>query len=1209
MGLKQFNQDLAASKAIEINGVSNVRRGDSDGEVVFTWSPNDASSSLDIQILVLDVDSYPKGSSVMIFTESDHSTVDISSLLERLSTSLANKNIEAIIKAVAEKLLAKIEFTDDACGNTDDSDGMSDFDDYDETQSAYDDDLDDYSFLPASSKSKSRPGQHIETPISVRRLKKDLRTVQSAGFSVGVFPRKPLRDAEFFSLSLRVARLGIPEHALEAWGLNDYEYVVLLCRFAPHYPTVSEILETNFEEWKPQFRFGKCSRPKPSVETVRIAFTKSSDGTADDREATFGSGKNSDAEDASGGFVPLYMSNSINMLMNSEFLKLLKMRRSDGVSWDGALKRRKLLAKGGHHISQQPDISDDDTSDTPVSENAMLSLSHDYALDDEEKFSLPMVAMQFALRRLARCTKYCMVCHQRLEDEFEALKPYVCSSPLCTYQFVSLGLGSSTEYEIINNPYVVDIMISFFASALANPKFLRQYPTGLSIKSVVTGSKVKPAQHAVAEACFYERSIRFDHTDYAKYRSIKVGDSILVVVDGVEQIPTASILNGSLERHLCKVTDIVAGIYTFEVVTSMTGPANVLSLPETEYPTQVSNPAKEWVKVWIFQYTSDVDNLKPPDKSAALGLILRAIPSVLDMRAYLLNSPSKRLASWSRIDKNALTLLQWIISSNRSLILQDDAVPLPVDPSGIPDDPEAEATPTPNPNKVQGIPPHWMQFRFLQGTPERERLFVNELTAVSHSGSPESQFPTIFTWHGSALPNWHSIIRTGLDFNTVQNGRSLGDGVYMSKDFTEKHWPNSVLSPSAAITICEVVNQTDQFVKVEPHYVVNKIEWIQCRYLFVAVDPAAQAIQQPFPTKPKEACVGYISQCPSNQLLAGRDKPVQIPLSAVPSNRRHFGQNDGTGDDPRPSKGQETPTESLDSHHGETDHELLLDSDDEGIDAAMLRYSKRRSSSMDSSNVRTAKLSSAAYSEKMPGEDSLVRFKTAFLPGSLNLWALPRLPEPNWASTSPLALKSLNRAIKELHQVQSSEDIGSLGWYIDFDSLSNIFHWIVELHSFDLELPLAQDMEKKGCTSVVLELRFGANFPYSPPFVRVIRPRFLPFAQGGGGHVTAGGAICSEILTNSGWSAVMTIEKILLQIRLGLTELDPPARLDKTNGMNNTRDYTIGEAVDAYQRAARAHGWVVPEDLERIGYTWVSEDRLEEGVDLAQLRKLKRFDR
>lgn len=208
----------------------------------------------------------------------------------------------------------------------------------------------------------------------------------------------------------------------------------------------------------------------------------------------------------------------------------------------------------------------------------------------------------------------------------------------------------------------------------------------------------------------------------------------------------------------------------------------MLTLPENEHPTQASNTIREWVKVMIFQYTYDTDNLNESDRSVALSMILRGIPSVLDMRTYLLNNPTQRLVSWGRLDKNSLTLLQWIISSNRSLILQDDAVPNLVEPTKQPA--ESQDTVIPNPNRLQGLPPHWMQFRFLQGTPERERLFMKELKAVSQSKKKISQFPTIFAWHGSALQNWHSIIRTGLDFSTVQNGRSFGHGVYMSNDFS-----------------------------------------------------------------------------------------------------------------------------------------------------------------------------------------------------------------------------------------------------------------------------------------------------------------------------------------------------------------------------------------------------------------------------------------
>ncbi|KAL6854133.1 hypothetical protein J3F83DRAFT_497065 [Trichoderma novae-zelandiae] len=1199
MGSKQFSQDLAVSKKLALNGVSNIRRGDSDGEVVFTWSPTDDTPPLDIQILVLDVDSYPKGSSVLIFTGSDHSLPDIASLLERLSASLASKNIQTIIETVAEKLLAQSE-----AGTNASESAIVDSDEDDEWESDYGDYSDDL-FEIQSPSSKTRTTKVDGTAPSATRLKEELRIAQAAGILVRIFPRAPVRDAEFFSLSLRAKKLGIPEHALEAWGLERHDYLVLLCRFPNSYLPISKLIDSQFDDSKTKFRFGKCSKPKPCIDTARLAFTAPSDGALENQGALC-----KEAKDGHGSFVPLYVSNSINMLMNNHFVTLLRMRRCDGLSWDGALRR---LHPGPVDDSSPSAAGIDagieegasETPEAPVSDNAMPSLHHDYALDDEDKFSFPMAAMQFSLRHLARCTKYCMVCHQRVEDEFEALKPYVCSNPLCNYQFLNLGLGASIEHEIVSNPYVVDLLISFFAVALATPKSLRNFPAGLSIKSIFTGNKTKKAERIAAEACFYDKSVRLSPHQNKTVPNIKVGDRLMLVVNGPWTLPVSSLLDGNYERHVCKVTDIACDLYTFELITTFTGPLKAPKLSQEEAPTQLSNPNKGWVNVMILRYSCEIDYLNEADRSVALTMVLHEIPSVLDMRTFLLKNPGQRLASWSRLEKPALTLLQWIISSNRSLILQNDAVPR-LQEGGLALCGKAET----NPNRVEGLPPRWMQFRFLQGTPERERIFTKEIAALSESGGDREKFPTIFAWHGSALHNWHSIIRTGLDFSSVQNGRAFGDGVYMSNSFqvslaycrrgvsvkttglpTATYWPNSVLKPSSAISICEVVNRCDDFVKTTPHYVVNQIEWIQCRYLFVSVEPNAEALREPFPTQPRVPCTGYVAQDPSRQLLAGPDKEAKIPLSAVPSNRRPLAHSgDAAGDDTELDKTQDSQAESLDSDHGETDHELLLGSDD---DSVAVRSSKRRSSSIDSADQRRSKLSSAEYSKKMPKENAAVGFETDFVPGSLDLDSLPRLPEPSWAGTSPLAIRTLNRAIKELHDIQSREDIASLGWYINFDRLDNMFHWTVEMHSFDPDLPLAKDMKERGCTSIVLEFRFGSNFPYSPPFVRVIRPRFLPYMRGGGGHVTGGGAICSEMLTNSGWSAVMTIEKVLLQIRLGLTELDPPARLDSSGGVgsSNTRDYAIGEAVEAYQRVASFHGWQVPKDLENIEQAWTADEK------------------
>jgi ubiquitin-conjugating enzyme E2 Q len=204
---------------------------------------------------------------------------------------------------------------------------------------------------------------------------------------------------------------------------------------------------------------------------------------------------------------------------------------------------------------------------------------------------------------------------------------------------------------------------------------------------------------------------------------------------------------------------------------------------------------------------------------------------------------------------------------------------------------------------------------------------------------------------------------------------------------------------------------------------------------------------------------------------------------------------------------------------------------------------------------------------------------TDYVPGTLDYSTLPMLQMPDWATTS--ATKRLMKDFKDLINVQNMTPAHELGWHIDEHKVDNIYQWIVELHSFESTLPLAQDMKKNNVKSIVLELRFGKDYPMSPPFVRVIRPRFLGFQQGGGGHVTAGGAMCMELLTNDGWSAVSSIESVLLQVRMAISSLEPkPARLERGGRV----DYGVGEAVEAYIRACAVHGWTVPPGFRDMVY-------------------------
>ncbi|KAF5001474.1 hypothetical protein FDECE_10937 [Fusarium decemcellulare] len=1186
MGLKQFNLDLrAAASSCDNPQVTNVRKGDSDGEIVFTYSL-EGHPPIEIQALATDADCYPKHSSFLIFTSSDHVTHDLDGWLQDIAPLTDGKNVVEVLALISRKLSTRFKTSSDvsqppAFDDEEQTDGSAfdtgDYSDSNDEDEEYQIDIDP---LPPR---RQAPLTASGYPGSTLRLKRHLREAKTAGFHIYIpFTKKVDESLGIFSLSIHVSKLGIPDEALEAWDLKASDYVVMLTKVPVGYPDLADFIDLPSDQSTVQFKFGKCAAPRPSYQSMRSTFDPD-----DGQEPQSAPGE---AEvDQRDLFLPLYMSASLDSLLNQELPSLLRIRRYRGLSWDEAQEVKYELSRGNHH-----NVMKGSNSDIHVKGQAdwfgLEFLRRDYVSGDSEDLNILLVTMQFGLQRLIKCTKYCMVCHQRVDTGFEAVKPFVCENLLCLYQYLSLGFGQSIEHEIINSPYVVDLLISFFYAAACSHG-LREFPQGLGLKCPETGRAMDPAEHLDVEVCFKSKTIRFDNANYASYRQIKEGHHVLLVIKGVETMPSSSIMNGSLERHTCVIESFKGADCTFAIVATRTTPLNV-ELPDGKQKTQATHPDPGWAKVMLFKHSKDIDDIPPAERDQNLMLMSHSIPSVLEMRQYLMGRPGRRLSSWKRIDTSALALLNWIVASNRSFIVQDAPVPHQV----AREDPHTKGVNSSN--LVRGIGGDWMQFRFAQGSPEKEQVFFKELKKLKDPDGYPKAHPSLFAWHGSALENWHSIIRAGLDFSKVLNGRACGDGVYFSKDFctsqgysgrsyrtsvTGGHcWPNSELRVTSAISICEIINEPTKFICTNPHFVVNKIEWIQCRYLFVQC--RALASQQTAYQKQKSP-TSYLNQDPIHELKGPDRQTVNIPLSAIPATRRRaLGQQSSvnkqgvTKDNPIMLDGVDD--DMREEINDELDELLASDDEDQGNRIKMVRKRRRASTDSGLGEQRPSKLTTAMQDSTNPTRLQSGQ-TTPFQPGSLDIGSLPKLVEPTWAASSPAALRALNKDIKDLQKMQSGTDLASLGWYIDFEKLDNLFHWIVELHSFDKNLPLAQDMMRAGCSSIVLELRFGASYPISPPFVRVVRPRFLPFAQGGGGHVTAGGAICSELLTNSGWSPALSLEKVFIEVRTNLCDIDPPARLDSSSN-REVIDYNILEAVEAFRRAATTHRWQIPSDLEMI---------------------------
>ncbi|KAK1987852.1 polymerase [Colletotrichum cereale] len=1190
MTRRKFNRDLASASQQVVEHVSGLTKGEDDGQVQFIFSNDYLISPLVIRLITLNVDEYPQGSGFLAYTDAESFPAAVSELLDDLPNLSQNKSILDTLHLISRRLSRDLasEYNDSSDVEMTDVD----LDDDPETEEADEDDEYDYEDDLAFGLGSAAPSLPTLTDAPKERAKvtgrliEDLRKAKEAGFKISLLANvTEQEDSCIFALSLPVAHLGLNEDTLEAWEVNSSDYIVLLCKYDSGYPCVETFIDlTPGHPASMQFRFGKCASFKPTLSSALTAlnpkFNNAQGSSAEDVLAT------EKAQDAA--FCSMPISNSIDTFMNQQLATLLKIRLAHSVSWDGATDLLRKLTRDAHVRGSRSKLYNTspptDDTEAQVSTTARGFLNKDYVIHNPhatgplppKELSAPLIAMQFALRYFVKSTQYCLVCHQKTDQGFAALKPYVCSEPLCLFQYMALGLGPSIEHDIIARPYVVDLLVSFCAAALQASR-IREWPEGLAIKVPLmshpstqpkpSGSwaasgarqpgepperrQITPAIPVTAQISAGTLSLDNTHT-----MTLKPGDMIILVKSA-----TVGGQGSKADVHHCRVRNVdtdlnwdgnsCGRVVEFDCITSTDRQPNTTSAGSSWAgsigssssigeanckPEGVIDDENGDAELFLYEY--DIDDLGPAYQREALMLLVQTIPSIRTLRDYLTSHQGSSLSECNKISRSALALLRWIVASNRSFIVQiDQPTDLKIG--------EISATENRQHERLVGLTDDWMQFRFAQGSPEKENRFKEELEKQK-----KHPYPTLFAWHGSQLGNWHSIIRTGLDFKDTLNGRAFGHGVYFAREFSTSQgysrvgtssWIGSELELYAAVSLCEIINRPTQFTSTHPYYVVDKVDWIQCRYLL------AQRKQTKHPQAQKTASAlepEYISQDPSHQITGLSGSAVKIPVAALPTWRQKS-EPPGTSLF-RPIVVADDSDESLDAEPD--DFDLMMG----------LRESKENDERGGSMFVK------GSDPEKMD-----------FVPGSVDYGSLPQLPPPDWASDQ--GRKFLGKELGKLQKLQASTPLHQLGWYIDFNNITNMFQWIVELHSFEKSLPLAQDMQRHGVSSVVLEIRFGRQFPLSPPFVRVVRPRFLPFSQRGGGHVTAGGAMCMELLTNSGWSPVSSMESVLIQVHMAMCNLEPfPARLMA----GRSHDYGVHEAIDAYKRAAAAHGWQVPPDLD-----------------------------
>ncbi|KAL3916831.1 MAG: hypothetical protein SGILL_005002 [Bacillariaceae sp.] len=117
------------------------------------------------------------------------------------------------------------------------------------------------------------------------------------------------------------------------------------------------------------------------------------------------------------------------------------------------------------------------------------------------------------------------------------------------------------------------------------------------------------------------------------------------------------------------------------------------------------------------------------------------------------------------------------------------------------------------------------------------------------------------------------------------------------------------------------------------------------------------------------------------------------------------------------------------------------------------------------------------------------------------------------------------RLAQDLYKIMN-QDTEEAGFSLAPKSEDSMELWTIKLFQFDPDSNLAKDMMVLRMEHIELEMKFPDQYPFEPPFVRVVKPRFK--RQTG---FVMNGALCMELLTKDGWNPINDIESVIVSIR------------------------------------------------------------------------------
>uniref|UniRef100_A0A8D0EXE9 E2 ubiquitin-conjugating enzyme n=1 Tax=Strix occidentalis caurina TaxID=311401 RepID=A0A8D0EXE9_STROC len=163
------------------------------------------------------------------------------------------------------------------------------------------------------------------------------------------------------------------------------------------------------------------------------------------------------------------------------------------------------------------------------------------------------------------------------------------------------------------------------------------------------------------------------------------------------------------------------------------------------------------------------------------------------------------------------------------------------------------------------------------------------------------------------------------------------------------------------------------------------------------------------------------------------------------------------------------------------------------------------------------------------------------------------------------SVQATDRLMKELRDIYRSPSFKG-GYYAVELVNDSLYDWNVKLLKVDEDSALHNDLqilkEKEGTDFILLNFSFKDNFPFDPPFVRVVSP-VLSGGPAGGGSVGAG---LTGFSVPQGWSSAYSIESVIMQISATLVKGKARVQFGA-----NKNQYSLTRAQQSYKSLVQIH--------------------------------------